>query len=470
MKTLLLTIALVCTINAKAQSEAPGILWNKDFESSSSDFNSDEIIQLQDSNFLVLGNVFVDGIVSPELSKLSPTGTVLWQKQYANVAGYYAFGLKADSSGNIFLLYEGSEGVEDRIGKLNSNGEQQWLKSISVESYPTYIYGINVLSDNSLLVCGTYEMGETSGGYFYAKYDSNGNQTWIMKKSFTGFPIAYIGNVMPHSDGGVVVLGGSFDADYSEAGYIAKYDSQRNLVWEKYLDYTSSEDTYIQNSIISANNDIVIFGNYYIDDNETSFVTKLNSAGNEVWRKTFTYNDYNVNQSKIIEFSPNEYTIATELSSLTDNGSTANIKKITSDGNIAWEHSYDNEIFNGLVNFSDIIKTNDNNLLLLTKKYMDEAMITSKYSLYKMGGSLAVKDVAQTKVTIYPNPTSDFINIKLEEKENLNQLEIFDLSGKLIKTYENPTKSISVKDLSKGSYLIKLYFGNQIITQKIIKN
>ncbi len=41
MKTLLLTIALVCTINANAQSEPPGIIWNKDIAASvSSSFKS----------------------------------------------------------------------------------------------------------------------------------------------------------------------------------------------------------------------------------------------------------------------------------------------------------------------------------------------------------------------------------------------------------------------------------------------
>ncbi|RZJ31638.1 MAG: T9SS type A sorting domain-containing protein, partial [Chryseobacterium sp.] len=69
--------------------------------------------------------------------------------------------------------------------------------------------------------------------------------------------------------------------------------------------------------------------------------------------------------------------------------------------------------------------------------------------------------------TLYPNPTSDVLNI--ETKQTISKIEIFDLSGKLLKSESGKDKKINVSQLAKGMYLIKLYTENGVVPSKFIK-
>jgi len=57
-------------------------------------------------------------------------------------------------------------------------------------------------------------------------------------------------------------------------------------------------------------------------------------------------------------------------------------------------------------------------------------------------------------VNISPNPTSHYLNINTDE--SLIQIEIYDLPGKQIATYDGHETQISLRDLSSGTYIIRL--------------
>lgn len=70
--------------------------------------------------------------------------------------------------------------------------------------------------------------------------------------------------------------------------------------------------------------------------------------------------------------------------------------------------------------------------------------------------------------TIYPNPTSDELNITATNGLELNDISIFDLTGRKVKTFKNDTK-INVSDLSTGTYLIEVKTNEGKGTSKFIK-
>lgn len=70
--------------------------------------------------------------------------------------------------------------------------------------------------------------------------------------------------------------------------------------------------------------------------------------------------------------------------------------------------------------------------------------------------------------TLYPNPTSDILNIETQQK--ISKIEIFDVSGKLLKMENGKDKKVSVSQLAKGMYIIKLYTEKGVINSKFIKN
>jgi len=70
--------------------------------------------------------------------------------------------------------------------------------------------------------------------------------------------------------------------------------------------------------------------------------------------------------------------------------------------------------------------------------------------------------------TIYPNPTADELNITATNGLEFNEIAVFDLTGRKVKSFTNNTK-INVSDLSTGTYLIEIKTNEGNATSKFIK-
>jgi hypothetical protein len=77
-----------------------------------------------------------------------------------------------------------------------------------------------------------------------------------------------------------------------------------------------------------------------------------------------------------------------------------------------------------------------------------------------------------SKLTIYPNPVKDVLNIEIANENSQNtELEIVGIDGKvaLRSTLYNSVSSFSVATLAKGLYLLRCNNGRNIISTKFIK-
>ena len=74
----------------------------------------------------------------------------------------------------------------------------------------------------------------------------------------------------------------------------------------------------------------------------------------------------------------------------------------------------------------------------------------------------------ELNINIYPNPVSDYINIK--SSLLIDQIHLFDYTGKLILTQQptNQNEMINVQSLNKGSYIIVLQIDKQEFKQRIL--
>lgn len=69
-------------------------------------------------------------------------------------------------------------------------------------------------------------------------------------------------------------------------------------------------------------------------------------------------------------------------------------------------------------------------------------------------------------ISIYPNPTSDILNIKTDSK--INSVSVFDISGKNLNVKQDGNK-VDVRSLPAGAYLINVETIDGISTEKFIK-
>jgi hypothetical protein len=96
-----------------------------------------------------------------------------------------------------------------------------------------------------------------------------------------------------------------------------------------------------------------------------------------------------------------------------------------------------------------------------------------------LGGLVNVNENQEynTKVKIYPNPTSGITYIETAPEFNVNglKIEIIDLFGQVVQTVEKPSGNasritIDLKNVEQGIYLVKITNGNnQLISKKLIK-
>jgi len=83
---------------------------------------------------------------------------------------------------------------------------------------------------------------------------------------------------------------------------------------------------------------------------------------------------------------------------------------------------------------------------------------------------LAASDIDKTQINIFPNPTSDFINIK--SNDEIKFIKIYDIKGSLVKTenISGKTSKIDISPFPKGNYIISVETKSGIETKKFIKN
>lgn len=105
------------------------------------------------------------------------------------------------------------------------------------------------------------------------------------------------------------------------------------------------------------------------------------------------------------------------------------------------------------------------------KIYFDynHPIITNTYTT-TVQNVLATTEFSKGKddISIYPNPVKDLLNI--QSKQEIIKAEIYDVTGRILRTTSVSNNTINVSDLTKGNYIIKLSSKDKITTLKFIKN
>jgi len=91
------------------------------------------------------------------------------------------------------------------------------------------------------------------------------------------------------------------------------------------------------------------------------------------------------------------------------------------------------------------------------------------YKTTNFGGLSVNKNVeSKKKIQIYPNPAKEKVIIEYDESLGIQSVQLLDVSGKIIKTYENNFKEIDIEGITKGNYLLVIKTLNEKFTEKIV--
>ncbi len=102
----------------------------------------------------------------------------------------------------------------------------------------------------------------------------------------------------------------------------------------------------------------------------------------------------------------------------------------------------------------DVVVTGFNGTVKITKLYINTS-------------TLSTEDFSASKINIYPNPTTDSFAIQSIEK--IDSVAIYDIQGKLIKTFRTPLANYNIESLKTGIYFVKIKSNHKVISKKLLK-
>ena len=172
-----------------------------------------------------------------------------------------AWGIATDSNNNIYIsgITFGSSldgtpnaGNQDAwLGKYDTQGNLLWTKQLGTSDYD-FSFGVATDSNDNIYITG-WTLGSLDGtpsaGYadaWVAKYDTQGNLLWTEELGTSTSDTSW--DVTTDINGNVYITGetrGSLDVTPNaglEDAWVAKYDTQGNLLWTEQLG-TSEEDS-----------------------------------------------------------------------------------------------------------------------------------------------------------------------------------------------------------------------------------
>jgi hypothetical protein len=339
------------------------------------------------------------------VTKLDPSGNVMWAKSQGGTDTDFAYGIVTDASNNVFVT--------------------GYFKSTTIA------FGADVFHN-----AGIYDI-------YLVKYDSSGTIVWARSAGGVQSDVAYAIDI--DKNGNVIIAGdysssslvfGSVVLNNAYSGipdaYVTKYDSGGNVLWAKAKGGSGTEQAYglvvdtADNIFITGNfgSPTIAFGSSTLTNagGADMYLLKYDSSGNELWGKSAG----NINND--IGFS------------------------------IAADRS--NNIFvtgyfgNPSITFGSSILTNAG---------------SSDLYVAKLGGTSTDvnENIFSDKMILYPNPAHNVVNVKCK-MENA-ELKIYDVMGRVVyeQSIINQ-KSEIINSFSPGMYFVRVESGKKVWTEKLV--
>lgn len=375
-------------------------------------------------------NSFGAGNYDVYVIKYRYNGTVAWTKVFGGTSLDKAYDIQTTSDGGFIVTGETKsfgEGLSDvYLLKLNSNGTLAWTKTYGTEGNDIG-YSVKQTLDGGYIITGITELGDSipyGKNIYLIKTNSAGAKTW----SF-----AYGGD--EDDEGHSVVQ--LTDSSYAICGFTKSYGAGND---DAYLLKTTKTGTLSWGMVYGGDTIDRCFcllrtadSGYFLAGQTLSF-----GAG-----KSDVYAVKTNNSGISICFEDSGAVRYTIIDSVQSGGSSSSGGTLNTGG-----------ILNSPATLVDTLCNNCGDLRLPFNgnNYLENS---ASYAL------------------VFPNPTDEILNISLiNTSEGLAQINILDLSGSLVKSFnfDSGSASLDVSRLEAGVYIVKIEIRGEVFVSKFIKN
>lgn len=501
----IISFFIFCFISSTAiLAQAPAIQWQKCLGGSNVD-EASSIQQTSDGGYIVVGySKSTNGNVTNNygeddiwLVKLDNIGNVQWQKSLGGSStersksvlqtsdgGYILCGYTFSTNGQV----TNNNGFVDAwVVKVDSVGNILWQKTFGGE-YSDYANYIIQTNDGGYIFTGETQESTSPANLWIVKLNNLGIMEW--QRTYGGSSFDFGNYITQTSDNGYIVSGNTYSDDGDVVGFhggtdywILKLDNSGNLQWNRCYGGSSFEGVY---SIIqTTDGGYIMTGETLSNDGDVlnntfglsnAWVVKINSTGNIQWQKTYGGSGQDI-AYRVIQTNDGNYIFFCGTNS--NNGNVTNnngnldfwLVKVNSTGTLLWQKTYGGSQRETPQDFK---KTSDGGFILCGSTTSNNGNVSGNngsadYWVVKLTpDNLNANEFETPSVVIFPNPTTNYIQIS--KNENILNVELYDYNGRQVLNVKNFTEIISLENFSNGVYILKIQLENgSFIQEKIIK-
>jgi hypothetical protein len=477
MRGIVVVISLIFALSVQGQN----INFIRSYGNTGYDYGKD-IKQDLDTGYIVTGSSssFTSGDADAFLLKVDSIGDFEWSYNYGGPGSDWgeSLVLTKDSAYAIggYTNSFGSGGFDFYLIKTDSVGNPEWQHTYGGSDWDQ-AYGLVQLEDSGFVLVGeTFSYGAGLQDVYIIRTDKNGDTLWT--RTYGGPEKDFAKDVILDGDSLVVVGGTESFGNGMSDGIILKYHIDGTLGWVQYIG--KERDDYFTSIVKNSTNEYFIGGsrNYYFsqtgwlgdfwiynitdDGNALLADTCMACASHEVeiihdlvvdpadncfWggqTKSFGYS--------VIDLETDAF-IGKTLNNYFNQGFINNFGEAGEDVIYGMDYCYDDGIV--ATGISKSLNTGGMNLIIVrVDKDNTGGSIDILAEMDTDSITLSFESLNSTEILLYPNPVQDMLTI--DGADQIQELTITDLSGKLIYRESQLGNSIPLEFLASGMYVVMI--------------
>lgn len=434
------------------------------------------------------GNIYITGVVNNSyciILKYNPIGVLEWERILNNLS--LGLCIKTDIYENVYVAGYSSDngtGPDFLTVKYDSSGVLMWARTYNGPGNDLDIaIGVGVDNYGNIYTGGYSYSGNNylTTDYAVVKYNSSGNQQWVMRYDGPGNSLDEVYAFTVDSSGNSYITGNCRNINNSDYTTI-KYNSSGIQEWVSF--YNGVNDYYdgARAICVDLNGNVIVTGFSSVSSGNDNFdyaTVKYNSSGAQQWIQRYNGTANQTDMATVV-VSDNNNNIFVSGKSWTGTKYEFTTVKYNSLGVQQWVQKLGgtNNSGDGHVN-GIALDPSDNIYVTGPLDYTGQGKnyTTVKYSQLVSGNNISNDIPEKYKLSQnYPNPFNPTAVIRYSiPKQSIVKLVVFDALGKEIQTLVNEYQQAGTYEtifngaaLTSGVYYYKLAAGDFISTRKML--
>ncbi|HRE40500.1 MAG TPA: T9SS type A sorting domain-containing protein [Ignavibacteria bacterium] len=420
------------------------LIWEREYSAGLGLISEPKFLRYDTNGFIyITGDDF--GV---EILKYDLNGNLIWLRRFDDGVGFNSVGgMVIDSAGNCYLGIGHSAGLFNTkhysIVKYNPKGDSVWVRIISGSQYYGAVSDIILDRENNVIVTGVSNDLILHPTNSTRTVKLNGKTGEVIWNNFYFKPLIWnsaYGIALGCDKDNNVYVGATYSTFNKDGALLLKYSSSGNLIWTS-LYYNLDSLCKIRDIVIDNSGNCYITGSetYLNRKMEDFYTNKIDSSGIILWNQKYgssTVDATDIPNRVVLDDKNNVYVVGSEGSVLigTQNYTSMTVIKYNNDGKEKWIIKYMN----------DSLRFSLGNILLI-----------DKYSNLIIGG------IGREGRGIYPNREFDITILNYSQISSISNNSVNVHSDyKLFQNYPNPFNpltKIQIDIKTSGNVMLNIY-------------